>query len=129
MSYPLMINGNLLDKHPLQVSWAFTLGLNLMITVGERSLYLLKTKNAQSTLSLFAYSYLPTLSISNLFQLNQCEISNVANHLSYLILEFFYCIRVQSHYDIVMTTATKIASDLHRKAETLESKTLPCIQL
>jgi len=117
-------NLDLLDKDTLQASWAFTSGLSLMITVGEINLHLLK--NAQSTLSLFTFSYLPTLSISN-FQLNECEISNVANHLSYLIFEFFDCIRVQSHYDIVMTTTTEIASDLNRKAETLESKTCPCI--
>ena len=86
--------------------------------------------DAQSTYPELICIFLPTYPInSNFFQLNQCEISNVANHLSYLIFEFFDCIGVQSHNDIVMTSATEIASDLHRKTETLESETLPYIWL
>ena len=51
-----MTNRNLLDKHPFPASWAFTSGLNLMITVGKRNLPLLK-KNAQLP---WAYLHFPT---------------------------------------------------------------------
>ena len=82
------------------------------MTGGERKLHLLK--NAQLTLSLFIFTYLPTLTISNFFLLNQYEISNVANPLFYLIFNFFDCIGIQSQYDGVMTAATEIVSDLYK---------------
>ena len=117
------------QKFAWQTSPSSFLGLHLGLKLDDhcRRKKSISTEKCSVDLELICIS-LPTYpNNSNFFQLNQCEISNVANHLSYLIFEFFDCIGVQSNYDIVMTTTTEIASDLHRKAETLESKTLPCI--